>query len=223
MSLTTARGPLSDHPAGRFVGRVYLEPFPRRVRGRKDGEWVVESDAVLLVHRPTRPPSYAFPAGDVRVEATPVAEADGYVDVAWDAVDEWWEEDERMLGHPRNPYHRVDCVRTSRRLRVEVAGEVLVDTDAAVGVFETAIEPRLYVPRDLVRMELLRRSTTTTYCPYKGTATYWHAAVGDTVVEDVAWTYEDPFPECHPIDGMVSFYAERTDLTVTPPFPRSPA
>lgn len=219
MSLTTGRGPLSDHPRGRFEGRVYVEPFQRRVRGRAGGDWVVESDGVLLVHRPTRPPSYAFPAADVRVEATPLAEADGYVEVAWDAVDEWWEEDERMLGHPRNPYHRVDCVRTGRRLVVEVAGDVLVDTTTAVGLFETALDPRLYVTRDVVRMDLLRPSPTTSYCPYKGTATYWSA--GD--VEDVGWSYEAPFPECLPIAGMLSFYAERTQLTITPPFPRSPA
>ena len=219
MSLTTARGPLSDDPRGRFEGRVYVEPFQRHVRARKAGEWVVESDAVLLVHRPTRPPSYAFPAADVRFDATPVPEAEGFVEVPWDAVDEWWEEDEPMLGHPRNPYHRVDCVRTDRRLVVEVGGDVLVDTTDTIGVFETALDPRLYVPRSAVRMELLVPSPTTTYCPYKGTATYWSA--GD--VEDVAWSYEDPYPECHPIAGMVSFYAERTHLTITPPFPRSPA
>ena len=219
MSLTTARGPLSDDPRGRFEGRVYVEPFQRHVRARKAGEWVVESDAVLLVHRPTRPPSYAFPAADVRVDATPVPEAEGFVEVPWDAVDEWWEEDEVMLGHPRNPYHRVDCVRTDRRLVVEVGGDVLVDTTDCIGVFETALDPRLYVPRSAVRMELLRPSPTTTYCPYKGTATYWSA--GD--VEDVAWSYEDPYPECHPIAGMVSFYAERTHLMITPPVPRSPA
>lgn len=219
MSLTTGWGPLSDHPRGRFEGRAYVEPFQRRVRARKDGTWVVDSDGVLLVHRPTHPPSYAFPAPDVGIDATPVPEAEGFVEVSWDAVDEWWEEEERMLGHPRNPYHRVDCVRTARRLVVGAGGEVLVDTTETTGVFETALEPRLYVARDEVRMDLLRPSRTTTYCPYKGTATYWSA--GD--VEDVAWSYEDPFPECLPIAGMLSFYAERTRLTITPPFPRSPA
>ena len=222
MSLTTGRGPLSDHPAGVFQGRVYVEPFHRRVRGRKGGTWVVDSGDALLVHRPTRPPTYAFPAADVHgVVAEPVAEAPGHVEVPWDEVDEWWEESERMLGHPRNPYHRVDCVRTERRVRVEAGGEVLVDTTDAVGVFETALAPRLYVPRDAVRMDLLRPTTTTTYCPYKGTATYW--SCGD--VEDLAWAYEDPFPECLPIKGMLSFYAERCTLTIDPPFhdPRSPA
>ena len=80
--------------------------------------------------------------------------------------------------HPRNPYHRVDCVPTARRLRVEVFGDVLVDTTATVGVYETSLAPRLYVSRDELRADVLRPSSTTTYCPYKGTATYWSAAAG---------------------------------------------
>ena len=118
--------------------------------------------------------------------------------VPWDAVEAWYEEDEQVFFHPRNPYHRVDCVRTSRRLRVEVAGAVLVDTTETLGVYETALDPKLYVRRDQVRAELVA-SPTTSYCPYKGTASYWSAVVGDTTVADVAWSYEDPLPESLPI------------------------
>ena len=218
MSLTSGKGPLSKDRAGRFSapvpeGVVYVEPYLRRVRGLLAGRVVVDSERVLFVHRPGRPPAWAFPADDVEVDGEPEPEAPGYVRVAWDAADEWYEEDERVLSHPRNPYHRVDCVPTSRRLRVEVGGATLVDTTGTMGVYETSLAPRLYVPPPAVRMDLLVASGTTTYCPYKGTASYWTAVVGDVVVEDVAWSYVDPLPESLPIRGMLSFYETRATLT----------
>ena len=218
MSLTTGRGPLSGDPQGWFnrpvpEGIVYVEPFHRRVRGVVGDQTVVDSERVVLVHRPGRPPTYAFPADDVGdIAAEPEPEATGYVAVPWDAVDQWLEEEEHVSGHPRNPYHRVDCIRTSRRLRVAIGGELLVDTTDTTGVYETALGPRLYVRKELVRMDLLVRSETTSYCPYKGTASYWTATVGDTVIPDLAWSYEDPYPECLPIRGQLSFYAHLADV-----------
>jgi uncharacterized protein (DUF427 family) len=213
VSLTTGRGPLGPRPAGRFstpvpAGVVYVEPFSRRVRGMLGGRTVVDSERVCLVHRPGRPPTYAFPAGDVDqagVATTPEEHAPGHVAVAWDGVDAWYEEEEQVHGHPRNPYHRVDCVRTARHLRVEVGGEALVDTADTIGVYETALAPRLYVGREAVRTDLLRPSPTTSYCPYKGTASWWSAVVDGVTVADVAWSYEDPLPESLPIRGLLSF------------------
>ena len=135
----------------------------------------------------------------------PEPEAPGFVRVPWDAVDGWWEEGRRLVHYPPNPYHRVDCRPTTRRLRVEVAGTILVDTDDTTVVFETSLDPRLYVDPRHVRTDLLRRSTTSTYCNYKGHTTYWTAVVGDEVVDDVAWSYDDPLPESAPIAGMLSF------------------
>ena len=211
MSLTTGKGPLSGRPAGRFstpipANVVYIEPFRRRVRATKDGRTVVDSERVLLVHRQGRPPTYAFPESDVDgAPAEPEPEPAGYVAVPWDAVDSWFEEDEEVFGHPRNPYHRVDHLRSRRRLRVELAGNPLVDTDETMAVYETALEPRLYVHPRLVRMDLLTMSATHTYCPYKGTASYWSARAGDEAVEDVAWSYEDPLPEFAPLRHFLSF------------------
>jgi len=99
----------------------------------------------------------------------------------------------------------VDCRPTKRRLRVAVAGTTLVDTDDTVIVFETALEPRLYVDPAHVRTDLLHQTDTSTYCNYKGVATYWSAAVGDAKVQDVAWSYLDPPPESLPIKGFLSF------------------
>jgi uncharacterized protein (DUF427 family)/acyl-CoA thioesterase len=224
VSLSTGRGPLSSRPAGRFTASMpdqvaYIEPFRRRVRATKDGRTAIDSERVLLVHRAGRPPGYAFPAGDVdRLDSEAEADTPGYVTVAWDAADAWFEEDEEVFGHPRNPYHRVDCLRSRRRLRVEAAGLTLVDTTDTLAVYETALEPRLYVEPRLVRVDVLEPSATRTYCPYKGTASHWSARIGNEVHEDVAWSYEDPLPESAPLGHFLSFYEDRvalfTDLPV---------
>jgi uncharacterized protein (DUF427 family) len=218
VSLSTGRGPLSANPAGRFTapvppGTAYIEPFRRRVRATKEGRTIVDSERVLLVHRPGGPPAYAFPVGDVDgVAAEAEPDAPGYVRVAWDAADAWFEEEEQVFGHTRNPYHRVDCLRSGRRLVVEAAGVTLVDTASTLAVYETALEPRLYVDPGLVRTDLLEASTTHTYCPYKGTASYWHARIGEEVLIDVAWSYEDPLPESLPLARFLSFDQARVSV-----------
>jgi uncharacterized protein (DUF427 family) len=194
-------------------GVVYAEPFRRRVRGLVGERTVVDSERVVLVHRPGAPPAYAFPADDVSgAEAVPWDQVPGYVEVPWSAAEAWYEEDQRVHGHPRNPYHRVECVPTSRRLRVEVAGTMLVDTTDTLGVYETALEPRLYVSPERVRRDLLVASSTTTYCGYKGTAWYWTAVIDDVIVEDVAWSYEDPLPEFLPGGRFLSFDGARVTV-----------
>jgi uncharacterized protein (DUF427 family) len=218
VSLTTGRGPLSASPAGRFTapmpsGVAYLEPFRRRVRATKDGQTVVDSERVLLVHRPGRPPSYAFPDSDVqRIPTEPEADAPGYVVVAWDAVDSWFEEAEEVFGHPRNPYHRIDCLRSDRHLTVEAGDTTLVDTTDTLVVYETSLDPRLYVDRGHVRMDLLEKSSTETYCPYKGSASYWSAHLSNGVLQDIAWSYEDPLSESAPLGGLLSFDHSRVTL-----------
>jgi uncharacterized protein (DUF427 family) len=190
----------------------YLEPFRRRVRATKGGQTVIDSERAVLMHRPARPPTFAFPAQDVAgLPAEQEADIPGYVTVSWDAVDAWFEEDEQMFGHPRNPYHRVDSLRSHRHLRVEAAGTTLVDTTETMVVYETALDPRLYVDPRHVRVELTR-SQFQTYCPYKGTATYWHAIVDGTALSDVAWSYEDALPESTPLQHLVSFDEQRVSV-----------
>jgi uncharacterized protein (DUF427 family) len=211
VSLTSGRGPFGRNPAGRFVPPLpqmaaYLEPFRRRVRAVRDGQVIVDSESVLLLHRPGEAPAFAFPREHVKGDgATPVPEAEGYVCVPWESADSWFEEDQEVFFHPRNPYHRVDYIPTSRWLRVEVDGVVLVDTHQTVGVYETSLEPRLYVSRDQLNGAALSPSTKRTYCPYKGVASYWHATVNGAVVEDLAWSYEDPLDESQAIRGMLCF------------------
>lgn len=218
MSLVAGRGPLSSDPAGWFSPRrpeatVYVEPHPRRVQAEVGGRYVIDTERALLVHRIDAPLSYAFPEDDVSaLPSTPVAEAPGYVRVPWEAADAWFEEGRRLVHYPPNPYHRVDCRPTRRRLRVLIGQTTLVDTDDTVILFETALAPRLYVPPALVRTDLLVRSDTSTYCNYKGFATYWSASFGDTHVEDIAWSYEDPLPESLPIKGYLSFDPSRAEV-----------
>jgi uncharacterized protein (DUF427 family) len=195
------------------AGVAYIEPFRRRVRGVKAGQTLIDSERVLLVHRPGRPPAYAFPEDDVHGAPTePEPDTPGYVTVAWGAMDAWFEEAEEVFGHPRNPYHRIDCVHSERRLRVDVETTTLVDTTDTLVVYETSLEPKLYVHPRHVRTDMLEHSATRTYCPYKGTASYWSYRAGDETVADVAWSYEDPLPESTPLRGLLSFEASRVAL-----------
>jgi uncharacterized protein (DUF427 family) len=218
MSLVAGRGPLSADPAGWFSSAlpddvVFVEPHPRRIVAHANGRTVIDTEHALMVHRRGHALSYAFPAEEVGgLPHEPAAEAPGYVRVPWDAVDAWFEEGRRLVHYPPNPYHRVDCRPTNRGLRVTVADTVLVDSADTVIVFETSLPPRLYVDPMHVRTDLLRRSESSSYCNYKGFATYWSAVIGDTVIDDVAWSYEDTPPETLPIRGFLSLDEARADV-----------
>ena len=233
MSLTSGRGPLSRNPAGRFSAPVpadltYVEPVRRRVRAHLGEATVVDSEAALLVHRAGGPPTYAFPPGDVDAPAlgdavTHHPDAAGHLLVEWGAVDHWYEEEDEVFLHARNPYHRIECLRTTRHLRVAIGDTVLVDAPATIALYETALEPKLYVDKAVVRTGLLVPSTTTTLCPSKGTATWWSAVVDGTTHADVAWSYEDPLPESLPVAGLLSFETAHPSLTVDADLPPAPA
>jgi uncharacterized protein (DUF427 family) len=221
MSLTMGRGPFGHKPAGTWdfepPARVtYVEPFPRRVRGMLGGETVVDSDAVQLVHHSRQLPYWVFPTADVRVNAHSSVAVPGHVEVPWDAVEEWYEEDEQVFVHVRDPYHRVDCFSTSRRVRVLLDDVVLADATTAVALYETSIQPRFYLAPEAIRMDVLERSDTITHCPYKGAANHWSARVDDRVVEDVAWSYLDPLREGERIRGLLCFYDEKVTVEVEP-------
>lgn len=223
MSLTSGKGPLGHHRVGWFSapvppGTVFVEPHPRRIQAEVEGRIVLDTERALLVHRVGHMLAYAFPVEEaVGLPTEPAPHAPGFVTVPWEAADAWYEEGRRLVHYPPNPYHRVDCRPTTRRLRAEVAGTELVDTTDTVIVFETSLEPVLYVARAHVRTDLLRRTDTTTYCNYKGWTTYWAVVVGDTVIEDVAWSYDDPLPESREIAGMLSFDPDRVDVLAQVP------
>jgi uncharacterized protein (DUF427 family) len=145
---------------------------------------------------------------------SPIAELRDLIRLDWDAMDAWFEEDEEVYTHPRDPYTRVDILATSRHVRVELDGVVLAESTNARVLFETGLPPRWYVPQVDARMDLLEPTDSVTHCPYKGEAAYWSARVGDRMVEDLAWSYRTPLPESQKIAGLVAFYDERVDLFI---------
>jgi uncharacterized protein (DUF427 family) len=132
----------------------------------------------------------------------------------WDAMDHWFEEDDEVFVHARDPYHRVDVLRSSRHVRVELHGVTVAETSRPRLLFETNLPTRYYIPRMDVRMEVFTPTDTRTRCPYKGEAVYWTADVDGERFDDVAWSYPTPIPECPKIEGLVAFYNERADIYV---------
>ena len=139
----------------------------------------------------------------------------GTVRLQWAAVDAWFEEDERVFVHPRSPYTRVDALRSTRHVRVELDGTVLAESAATVMVFETGLPTRYYFDPTSVDFGHLVATDTVTACPYKGvTSAYWSAQVGDEVHPDVAWAYDFPTGQLSPIAGLVAFYNEQVDVSI---------
>jgi uncharacterized protein (DUF427 family) len=142
---------------------------------------------------------------------------DGMVRFEWAALDAWFEEDEQVFVHPRDPYTRVDALRSDREVRVELDGVVLADSRSPVMVFETGLPTRYYVNRTDVRFEHLVPSGTVTSCPYKGTTSaYWSVQARGPdkkgpVHKDLAWAYDFPTRQLLPIAGLVAFYNEKVD------------
>ena len=137
----------------------------------------------------------------------------GSVRFEWSALDAWFEEDEEIFVHPRNPYVRVDALRSLRPLRVELDGIVLADAPSCVMVFETGLPTRYYLERTTIDFAALVASETVTRCPYKGTTSgYWSGVADDAASRDIAWAYDFPTRELAPIAGRVAFYNEKVDL-----------
>jgi uncharacterized protein (DUF427 family) len=130
----------------------------------------------------------------------------------WDAMSEWLEEDEPVYTHPRDPYHRVDILASSRHVRVEIDGVTVADSVRPHILFETGLPARYYLPLPDVRTDLLTPTETQTHCPYKGAATYWSADAGAGPHADIVWAYRAPLPESQKIAGLACFYNEKVDI-----------
>ncbi|CAM3910955.1 DUF427 domain-containing protein [Kibdelosporangium persicum] len=161
-----------------------------------------------------------------RVHAdSPIEELRDLVRFDFAAMDAWFEEDEEIYVHPRDPYKRVDILGSSRHVRVEIDGVTVAESANARMLFETSLPTRYYLPKTAVRMDLLEPSPTRTACPYKGEASYYSVRLGDTLHEDVVWYYDTPLPESQKITGMVAFYNEKVDIFVDgvrQPRPKTP-
>jgi uncharacterized protein (DUF427 family) len=133
-----------------------------------------------------------------------------YIIVDFDAFDEWFEEDERNVGHPRDPFHRIEIVHSSRSVQVERDGELLAASSRPYLLFEAPLPVRYYLPPEDVREGILRPSSTRTVCAYKGQASYWSLENED----DIAWSYPEPLREAAEVMGRIAFFNERVDLVV---------
>ena len=139
----------------------------------------------------------------------------GLVRFEGDALDAWFEEDEEIFGHPRSPYHRVDALRSSRHVRVELDGVTLAESSCPVLLFETGLPTRYYLSRTDLNMAALEHTGTQTLCPYKGrTSDYWTVRTPAGAYADLAWSYAFPAPAVAAIAGLVAFYNEKVDLYV---------
>jgi uncharacterized protein (DUF427 family) len=159
----------------------------------------------------------AWSFGEARAMAEGMAAEDapdlrGYVAFVWNKLDAWFEETEEVYVHARDPYKRIDCLPSSRRVRIVLGGQTVAETERPVLLFETGLPTRYYIPKIDVRMDLLRPSEKVTRCPYKGLAYYYSVEAGGQLYEDIAWYYPHTTPESMRIgSGYIAFYDEKVD------------
>jgi uncharacterized protein (DUF427 family) len=183
------------------------------------GDLIVPEEATQATRRGTVQP-HALRVGVVHrphaaklLTGSPVERLGGTLRFDWDALDAWFEEDEQVFVHPRSPYVRVDALRSTRRVRIELDGAILAESASPVMVFETGLPTRYYLNRTEVNFAHLIPTDTVTACPYKGvTSRYWSARVGETDHRDLAWAYDFPTRHLSPIAGLIAFFNERADI-----------
>jgi uncharacterized protein (DUF427 family) len=196
------RYPVAYFPLEDFADGV-LRPTDRRTTHPDLGE-----TAWFEVHGGTRDAArgawqhVGLPAHSAMLE--------GKVALAWRAMDAFYEEDDRILGHAADPYHRIDIRHTSRHLVVRAGGRVIADTDGPLVLYESGFAPRWYVPRDDVVVEALVPSDLQTFCPYKGIASYYDVEG----TPHAAWSYRAPLDEMAAIGDLVSFEPDRVEITL---------
>jgi uncharacterized protein (DUF427 family) len=189
---------LCDDDLDLIAGRPILDPRVPFAVHTADGEVVVVRSAG------TGREAAGFRVADPELE--------GHVVLAFEDFDAWYEEDERNLSHPRDPFHRIDFVHGSRHVRIEHDGVVVAESSRPVLVFEPPLPVRYYLPAEDVRTDLFTPSDTRTRCAYKGEASYW--SLPD--VEDVAWFYPAPLREAGEVKDRVAFFDESRERPVTP-------
>jgi len=205
------------------VKLVYEVPyFPQYYIPLADVREGVLEPSDTVTHSPARGDASHFTVATGRARAvdaawryadSPIPELRDLVRFAFDAM-QWFEEDEEIFVHPRDPRTRIDILDSSRHVQVLVDGTVIAESHRPRLLFETELPTRYYLPKLDVRMDLLEPSPSTTACPYKGIAEYFSVRTADGHARDLAWSYRTPIPESQKIAGMVCFYNERVELVV---------
>lgn len=130
----------------------------------------------------------------------------GYIAFKWNAITKITEEDVELIGHPRNPFHRIDTRPTSRLIQLKIKDYIIAESTHSIALFETNLRVRYYIPIEDIKMELLEKTTTTTICPYKGVASYWNVNLDGETHKDIAWSYLEPMQDANLIKGLISFW-----------------
>jgi uncharacterized protein (DUF427 family) len=193
------------------------EPTEKRIRALVGDTTVIDTTRALIVWLgPSPVPTWAVPEADVRAELPEGAARRiddpalaGYLVLDFNAFDAWYEEDEPNVAHPRDPFHRIDILQSSRAVRIERDGVLLAESNRPKLLFETGLPVRVYLPHEDVRVPLTP-SDKRTWCAYKGQASYWSAQG----LPDIAWSYEEPLRESAEIRGLVAFFNELVDLSI---------
>jgi uncharacterized protein (DUF427 family) len=176
-----------------------------------------------LAHSPSRGDARVFTvsagggrasSAALRYEDSPIEELRELIRLEWGAMDSWFEEDEEVFTHARDPYTRVDILASSRHLRVALEGVTIAESPSPRLLFETGLPVRYYAPKTHVRMDLLELTETVTHCPYKGRAQSWSVRLDEKIHRNLAWSYPAPLPESQKIAGLIAFYNEKVDLDV---------
>ena len=137
-----------------------------------------------------------------------------HVAFVWDAMDAWFEENEEVYVHARDPYKRVDILPSTRHVKVLLDGETIAETHNPTLLFETGLPVRYYIPKTVIRLDLLRPSDRVTRCPYKGAASYYSVQTGERLHQDLVWYYTYPTNESSGIKGLACFFNERAGIYV---------
>lgn len=189
------------------VRSALLEPSDRHTRCPKKGEASYHS--IRVGDRFEKAIAWYYP--EPLEGAAPIKDLIAFY---FDRIDHWYEEDEEIFVHPRDPYHRVDVIPTSRRIRISLGGQLLAESERAMALFESNLPTRWYLPREDVGVEL-EPTDTATRCPYKGIASYYAVRLpGGETVKDLIWYYDDPLRAVDRIAGRLCFFNERVDVEV---------
>lgn len=215
---------------------IELVNSPKWIRVFFGGQLIASSKRVKL--KRGWPLTYYFPRADVSMEFLQAANGNenlwdvtvgdavaeraafnsadeealaGHIAFRWHDMDAWFEEDEQVFVHPRDPYVRLETIPSSRHVKVIVNDKTVAETHRPILLFETGLKTRFYMPKTDVRMDLLVPSDSHTECPYKGQASYYSVRAGEALLEDAVWYYPFPDPEVSKIRGLFCFYQEKVD------------
>jgi uncharacterized protein (DUF427 family) len=226
---------------------LFAEPLRRRMRVKLAGQWIADSENVIVLYEPGRYPVAYFPLPDIRPDVLVTeeratehkdlghtqwftvrvgdrqavhaawqhialqdhaSELRGRVAFAWRAMDAFYEEDERIVGHASDPYHRIDMRQSSRHLVVKDGDKVVADTRRPIALYESGFAPRWYVPRQDIDESALTLVAGETFCPYKGLASYYDIGAR----KKAAWSYTKAWPEVARVSNDVSFEPDEIDV-----------